>query len=154
MNGEWEECAEGEESWPARRAREERERAAKAKAAFEKYKADKTRKPKKERWNQGDDPFTDYIYDEGTTETESAVTSKTTTFRVGDSGDVRMFKNTQKRQKFLCVNGPLAGQRITDDRDNGYLIFNCAYRSGRRSRDEAKVPSAVLVHKSAFEVKK
>jgi hypothetical protein len=142
-----------EETWQQKHAREEAERSVKAKAAFEKYKADKSKKPQKERWNRGDDPFTDYVYDDGTSETDNAIRVRTSTFRVFDSGRVQMLKSTKTRQKFLCVNGPLAGQRITDDRDNGYMIFNNAYRSYRSSRNEAKTPKAVLVHKSAFEKK-
>jgi hypothetical protein len=51
-------------------------------------------------------------------------------------------------QKFLCVNGPLAGQFIEDDRDD-YLRYNTAFRHSRR-RGEPKIPTAVLVHKDTL----
>ena len=131
-----------EETWQQKYAREEAERQKKNKALFEKYRADKSRKPEKSRWapsSVGDDAkFTDYTFPESTKDTDRVIVVRSTCFRVYDSGRVVMTKHSKTRQKFLCVNGPLAGQRVTDTQDD-YLIFNRAYHQNRRSRQEPKV---------------
>lgn len=39
----------------------------------------------------------------------------------------------ETRQKFLCVNGPLVGQKITEDagEEHGYRRFNAARNDGK-----------------------
>jgi hypothetical protein len=51
-----------------------------------------------------------------------------------------------KSQRFLCVNGPLAGQKI-EDKDKDYVLYNC---SGFNSGLEDNTPRCVLVHKTTL----
>ncbi len=65
-------------------------------------------------------------------------------FVVWDDGEVRMNKHTRRSQKFICVNGPLAGQRLTVEDAPKYVVYNCAvFNRGSRNK---KIPRAVLVY--------
>ncbi len=138
------------EELEAQYERESREREAKAKALWEnEY---KNRKPtkveplmrvsaKRKEVKVGDD----YIFHEWTKETDEMVRTKTTTFRF-DGKEIYLYQTTTKSQKFLVVNGPLAGQRVTDSNPD-YILFN---RSSRDWQKGDKTPNCVLVHKSSF----
>ncbi len=137
-----------EETYEQKYKREAAEARAKAKKAFETYKADKTKKAKvtvikadKERGTEG---FTDYEYLDWVKETETERRTKTTSFRVFASRDgIYHHTSTSKSQKFLVVSGPLKGTRQTDEDDN-YVLFN--RNSSWRGGKDSKVPKCVLVH--------
>lgn len=69
-------------------------------------------------------------------------------FFINSNGDVEVYRSVRKFQKFLCVNGPLAGQKIIEGSSEEYILYNCA-SFNRGSRDK-KIPKAVLVHRSVF----
>ncbi len=136
----------------ARWARVIHERETKARALWEKY---KDRAPTKV------EPLTrvnakgkevkvgnDYIFHEWTKETDEMVRTKTTTFRF-DGKEIYHYQTTTKSQKFLVVNGPLSGQRITAENPD-YTLFNRANRDWGKGD---KTPNCVLVHKLSFAVK-
>jgi hypothetical protein len=125
------------ETWEEKYEREDREREAAARKAWEAY---KKRKPSsKERWGK----IREFTFDEGTKVTSKAVLTKMTRFRFTEDGKLYMSKLTNAHQLFLVVNGPLEGKRIADDNPD-YLLFN---RNGRHGKE---VPTCVLVHRSAF----
>lgn len=85
------------------------------------------------------------------TETPDVITHHTT-LTVTHPGSAKSFvkKSTQKFQKFLVVNGPLAGQRLAvqDPAAQDYVLFNRSGShgmslSGARWND---IPKAVLIH--------
>lgn len=76
-------------------------------------------------------------------EKENAVETRTTRLTWGEDGLMRVWSGVSKSQRFLCVNGPLAGQKIEDDNED-YVLYN---RNGRYGKE---VPKCVLVHKDAF----
>jgi hypothetical protein len=132
-----------EETWQQKYEREEREHQVKAKKAWETVY--KKRKPTStDKW----DTYKEYVFDEGTVTTGSAVVVKTTRFRFMKDGNVYMSKLQNKRQLFLVVNGPLKGQRITDENEE-YVLFN--RNSAWRGGGKGEIPKCVLVHRSAFE---
>lgn len=124
---------------------EEKIALAKAQKKYAEYKAE-GRKPS-ETYKDRDGGYTSYTYDEGTKETDKEIKRTTRTFRVSDGKVKYMNVSTNTRQKFLVVNGPLAGKRITDERED-YVLFNCA--SGRYGSQKVKTPKCVLVHIGAF----
>lgn len=136
-----------DETSQERNARYERERRAdseKAKAAYAEYKADKTKKVIKDGTYTSEG--TKYVtYFDRKVETPKELRTHTTQFRIDPDGSYWMWKHTETRQKFLVVNGPLAGQRIPDDRESDYVLFN---RNGRDWKN--KTPKCVLVHRSSL----
>ena len=54
-------------------------------------------------------------------------------------------KMTERHQKFLCVNGLLAGQRVTEERGalSGYVRYSC---SGIARRSGKVIPRNVLIY--------
>jgi hypothetical protein len=56
------------------------------------------------------------------------------------------FTKSARRSKYLCVGGPLNGQKVLEDkgRQNSYLLYNrnCGYR---RTMIKNPIPKAVLV---------
>lgn len=131
------------ESWSEKYARERKEDSEKAKAELAKYRAAK-KKPEKDE-KSADSRTITYFDRVSDTEKEHKVFS--TEFRIDKDGNYWMWKRTEKRQKFLVVNGPLAGQRIQDDNED-YVLYNCA--SWHRGRLGDKVTRCVLVHRGAF----
>jgi hypothetical protein len=139
-----------EETWEQRHERERREYAVKMEKAWAKYKARKDGKREKQyRMNaKGKEEVYGYdiVFDEGTRTTDTKVESKTTTFRFDSDGKLyAFFRNTQKKQRFLVVSGPKAGERITDE-DDDYVLYNIAGRDYRKPER----PQCVLVHVSSF----
>jgi hypothetical protein len=134
-----------QDTWAQKYEREDKEREAQARKAWETY---KKRKPtSKEKWGG----CTEYVFDEGTTETAKAVLVKTTRFRFvkdGKKTKLYMSKLVSKSQLFLVVSGPLKGKRIKDNNQD-YVLFN--RNSGWRGASKGDVPKCVLVHRSAFE---
>lgn len=124
---------------------------AEAKKAWEKYK-DLVPKDKYQNEHSGKVVETIYVFEDWVKETEAERKTKTTTFRIGEKSDqFCMFSSTSKSQKFLVVSGPLAGQRVVEQDHPDYVLFNL---SGRHKVPKGlDVPSCVLVHKDAFEVK-
>jgi hypothetical protein len=60
------------------------------------------------------------------------------------TGVVYESKHTQTEQKFLCVNGPLAGQKVTEDdakKVANYITYNCSVSI----RDNKKTPRTVQI---------
>lgn len=152
-----------EEHWQDVRDRQEREArekekreeqisSAKAKLMLESYKKNKAKKLLK-----GDDVPYSYVpdkakiyeYDEGVRETEKYVEHRYTRFIVYPGGRVHMWRHGTRRQKFVAVSGPLAGQRLTDDHDD-YVLYNCA-GFNRGTYKKRGPPRCVLVHRSSFE---
>lgn len=67
-------------------------------------------------------------------ETDTCVTRKI--FRVRyfiSTGEHYARGGTEKAQKFLCVNGPLAGKMVTEKKAEpyGYCSYNCAHNAYR-----------------------
>lgn len=60
---------------------------------------------------------------------------------------VRMSRQTEVRQKFLCINGPLAGQKIVSEDAQDYVSFN---RSSSRSELDKGIPSVVLIYRESL----
>lgn len=140
-----------EETWEQKWAREEKERAAKAKKAWAIYQADKTRTLLEKRRDRRDKEWV-YDYQDWVKETESERRVKTTRFTVHDSGKVSMWSTTSKSQKFLCVNGPLAGKRVVQDvrvepKTGEYKLYNTA---NREYPDKGDIPQCVLVHRDSL----
>jgi hypothetical protein len=53
------------------------------------------------------------------------------------SGPIRT--SARSMQKFLCVGGPLNGQRmVRDEVDDGYELYNCASRPARVKRSTTR----------------
>lgn len=90
-----------------------------------------------------DKEIQDYTFMDETVERAGVVLEKRTEFRFFKDGRVIMRKLASKSQRFLVVNGPKAGKRITDN-DEDYVLFN---RNGRYGKD---VPKCVLVHRSSL----
>lgn len=65
---------------------------------------------------------------------------------VRPEGKGYVWSDTRKFQKFLCVNGPRAGERVAEADADGYAAFN---RAGRYGGDD-NVPKVVLVHQDSF----
>jgi len=63
-------------------------------------------------------------------------------------GSIHMYRRVAKEQKFLCVNGPLAGQKLTDADAPEYVVFNRAIDC--RSDHNPAIPKAVLIHRGSF----
>lgn len=125
---------------------EEKVRLAKAQKLYEQYKADK-RKPS-ETYKDRDGGHTSYTYDEGTKDSDKEIKRTTRTFRVSGGKVQYMNVSTNTKQKFLVVNGPLKGKKITDENED-YVLFN--RNSAWRGASKGDVPKCVLVHRSAFE---
>lgn len=135
---------EDTETYEQRRERWEKEDAIRLEKAtklfFEKYKGKRKAEIERDR----DGGYTEYTYDEGTKETDKEVKSTRRIFRVQGGKVTYTHTSTTTQQKFLVVNGPLKGQRITDTNED-YVLFN---RNGRWGKN---VPKCVLVHAKAFE---
>lgn len=59
-------------------------------------------------------------------------------------GDCKYSRRTETRQKFLCVGGPISGQRVTEA--PGYSAYNAAnLNRGRNKQTEYRV---IFVHDS------
>lgn len=69
-------------------------------------------------------------------------------FNVYQDGEVYMYRRTERSQKFLCVGGPLAGQKSTGEDAPEYVPYNCA--SFDRGRRDKAVPRVILVHRGAW----
>lgn len=64
-----------------------------------------------------------------------------------DNGEtVSLSRSTSKRQKFLCVDGPLAGQKVIEENAIDYVLFN---RSSSRGDEDGGIPSAILVYRQS-----
>jgi hypothetical protein len=64
-------------------------------------------------------------------------------------GEYEYTRRTETKQKFLCVGGPLAGQRVTEAPD--YSAYNAAnFNRGRNKQTEYRV---VFVHDSLLKGK-
>jgi hypothetical protein len=133
---------ETSEQREARWAREEAEALAKAQKAWETY---KTQKPI-EKHHDRDGRETTYTFLDWVKETDTERRTKTTWFRLQGGKVVYMSSSTAKKQKFLVVSGPKAGERLTDE-DEDYVLFNVASMNYGR---KIQAPRCVLVHKSSF----
>lgn len=138
MNDDFNPQPKGEESWKQRHERQVREDTEKAKKAWAKYKDRKPIEDDKEGPGRRV-TFFDRIVD---APKEHRV--HTTSFRFYEDGTMYVTKSVEKRQKFLVVNGPLAGQRIQDNNQD-YVLFN---RNGYDWKN--KTPKCVLVHRSSL----
>ncbi len=69
-----------------------------------------------------------------------------TAFFYDDGEKVSMSRGTSKNQKFLCINGPLHGQKSTKENATDYFLFNY---STRQSGNEV-IPSAVLIYRESL----
>lgn len=65
-----------------------------------------------------------------------------TAFFYDDGLKVTLTRGTGRHQKFLCINGPLHGSKVTKEKAEGYVLFNHA--SSRGDNDKG-IPSAVLI---------
>jgi len=53
-------------------------------------------------------------------------------FPARKTGDYVYSRHTETRQKFLCIGGPLAGKRVTEQEAQGYHAYNAAGRSVKK----------------------
>lgn len=118
---------------------------AKNKHLLEKYRKDPSKKLLHRHRSKGD---TSYEFHDWVKDLPEERRVATIFFRVYDTGEIYMRRYTKKSQKFLCVGGPLAGQKSTDDDAPEYVIFNCSHSD--RSRRDKKLPRVILVHRSAW----
>lgn len=65
----------------------------------------------------------------------------------GRKGEVQQFTSQSKSQKFVCVGGPMAGEKIAFPPKNSYVLYNRNSDYGKYD----KCPSAVWVYVAAVE---
>lgn len=117
----------------------------KNKRLFEKCRKDPSKKLLRKHRSEGD---TSYEFHDWSKDMPDERRVATIFFRVYDNGAIYMRRYVQKSQKFLCVGGPLAGQKSTDDDAPEYVVFNCA--NSDRSRRDKSLPRVILVHRGAW----
>lgn len=138
-----------EETWEQRHEREQREWEEKNARLWAKYKDRKDGKKEKLARAGGGTAEYDITFHDWTKETDDEVRTKTTMFRFDKKGKlIGAWSSTTKSQRFLAVNGPLAGKVVTvEEAGDPYWTYNCAAYG--RSGDRA-APKVILVHESAF----
>jgi len=123
---------------------------AKNRRLLEKYLADKS---KTLLWKDERDNDTSYEFQDWVKELPDEQRVRTTSFTVYNNGEVFIYRSTSKHQKFLCVNGPLVGEKITEEtaKEKGYFPFN---RATMRWGQKEDVPRVVLIHRDSLGLKK